>query len=181
MAENVTNVEPTNETPVVETPTEENHVEETPNVEDASAKEIAKLKALLSKANSEAAENKRKLREKMSEDERAKAEAEEERANMMAELEELKKEKTLSSYNSNFMKSGMDGESATACSTALIDGDMDSFFATLNAFVENTKKLAVASAMANQSGLSVGNQLTKEEIDKSELNARRRAIGLNPI
>lgn len=164
-----------NETKVEETTVEETKVEETNPDLEAANREIVKLKALISKANSEAADNKRKLREKMSEEEKNKAALEEQQASMMAELEALRKEKTLSTYTSQFMTSGFDSELATVGANALVDGDMTKFFATLKSYTDNIKKSAIADAMANQSGMTNGQAaqtITQEQFNAMSLSER---------
>ena len=70
--------------------------------------DIEKLKAALSKANSEAAEWKRQFRAKQSEAERAEAERAEGEQKMRDELETLRKEKRVSDYTGKCLALNMD-------------------------------------------------------------------------
>jgi chromosome segregation ATPase len=63
-----------------------------------NSEEINKLKASLSKANSDAAEWKRQFREKQSEQERAEAERAEREKAVEDELRTLRRDKTVSGY-----------------------------------------------------------------------------------
>ena len=180
MDENITSVE------TAETNEEVTTTEETSTVDvSASEKEIAKLKALLSKANSEAANFKRELRAKQSEEEIAKAEAAERQAAMENELNELRKANTINGFKAKYLGLGFDDSLADSTAKALADGDNDAVFANLKVFADNLKKSAVASAMANQSGMTTGSttpEITKEQFDnmsyaeKSELFERNKEL-----
>lgn len=118
--------------------------------------EIEKYKALLSKANSEAASFKRQLREKQSAEEQEKAEALERQTAMEQELAELKQAKAISDYTSKFVGVGFGGDIASECAKAMVGGDMDTVFANFKTLTDSIRKSAVADAMDNQKGLSVG-------------------------
>lgn len=89
--------------------------------------EINRLKNLLSKANTEAAENKRKLNERMSEEEKAK-EAQVEKEKHFAEVEN---ELNLLKRSSALIKIGYTEENAMAIATALNEGNTDRMFEIL--------------------------------------------------
>ena len=121
-------------------------VEQTETVKTEPAKtdkadnaEVDKLKAALSRANSQAAEYKRQLREKQTETERAEAERAEQDKAMREELETLRKEKRVSDYTGKCLALNMDADLAGKTANALADGDMESVFDCLEAFVEATK------------------------------------------
>lgn len=147
-----------------------------PPVDDTKDKEIAKLKALLSKANSEAASYKKQMREKMSEEEKSKADAEAEREEMMKKLAAFERDAKISNFTSALMTSGIDGDLSKTMANALVDGDMDTVFANLKAHTESIKKSAVASAMANQSGITTGTpgvpEVTQAQFDAMSLSER---------
>ena len=156
----------------------------TPNetvVDDSKDKEIAKLKALLSKANSEAADNKRKLREKLSEEERQAVELAERQAEMESKLAEYEKQATISNYKSNLLSSGFDSEMADKTASALANGDMETGGANRTQGNDLIKKSAVANAMASQSSISSGKPLATEDINKAQDNKIRVAMGLPPL
>lgn len=140
--------------------------------------EVERLKAALSRANSQAAEYKRALREKQSETERTEAERAEQEQAMREELETLRKEKRVSDYTGKCLALNMDAELAGKTANALADGDMDSVFDCLKAFVEATTTRLNNEALNRQPGLSAGTPPTKGNTE-DELTARlRRYAGL---
>ena len=140
--------------------------------------EIAKLKAALSKASSDAAEWKRQLREKQSETERAAAERAEQEQAMREELETLRKEKRVSDYTAKCAALNMDADLAGKTANALADGDMDSVFDCLKAFVEATKTRLNNEALNRQPGLSAGIPPTKGNTEDEITAQLRRYAGL---
>ena len=139
--------------------------------------EIAKLKAALSKASSDAAEWKRQLREKQTADEREKAERAEQEQAMREELETLRKEKRVSDYTGKCLALNMDAELAGKTATALADGDMDSVFDCLKAFVEATKTRLNNEALNRQPNLSTGVPPTKNTTVDTDYENMRRWMG----
>ena len=115
-----------------------------------------KLRRALEKANSEAAEWKRQLREKQSEAERAEAERAEKDKAVMDELEALRKERTISKLEAKYLAAGYTPELAAASAKAAADGDTDTVLANQMAFIEVTKKNLEAAALGKQPPLSVG-------------------------
>ena len=140
--------------------------------------EIAKLKAALSKASSDAAEWKRQLREKQTETERAEAERAEQDKAMREELETLRKEKRVSDYTAKCVALNMDADLAGKTANALADGDMESVFDCLEAFVEATKTRLNNEALNRQPGLSAGTPPTTNTAVKSEDDKIRQWMGL---
>lgn len=136
-------------------------------------KEIANLKKLLSNANSEAANYKRQLREKQTSEEQKAAEIEEQRKAEQEELATLRKEKLITSFVADFMDLGMDREMATITAKAKADGDDKSVFANLKALTENIGKNAIAKAMDEQKGLSVGKTPVADPIAIKTAEARK--------
>ena len=139
--------------------------------------EIAKLKAALSKASSDAAEWKRQLREKQTADEREKAERAEQEQAMREELETLRKEKRVSDYTAKCVALNMDAELAAQTANALADGNMDSVFDCLKAFVEATKTRLNNEALNRQPGLSAGTPPTKNNTVDTDYENMRRWMG----
>ena len=75
---------------------------------DDNAAEVERLKGAVSKANSEAAGWKKKHNELLTEDERKKQEDADALANMKKELDELRKDKTISEYKAKLIAQGYD-------------------------------------------------------------------------
>jgi hypothetical protein len=139
--------------------------------------ELEKLKAALSRANGEAAEYKRQLREKQTEAERAEAERAEADKAMREELEALRKEKRVSDYTAKCVALNMDADLAGKTATALADGDMDSVFDCLKAFVEATTTRLNNEALNRQPGLSAGTPPTTNTTVDTDYENMRRWMG----
>lgn len=100
-----------------------------------STAEVEKLRNAVTKANGEAAEYKKQLKAKRTDDENAAQEQADKLAEMQkqiealtADKENLVKEKTLASYREKFVAQGYDAELANKAASALADGDMDKVF-----------------------------------------------------
>ena len=170
---------------VVNTEAVETTVEKTEPAKTEPAKsekpvnaEVEKLKAALSKANGEAAEYKRQLREKQSAAEREAAEREEQEKAMREELEALRKDKTVTDYTNKALEVGFDADTAAQAANAMADGDMNAVFDCLKAFVEATKTRLENEALNRQPGLSTGVPPTKNTTVDSEMEQMRRWMGV---
>lgn len=161
-------VETTEETKVETTETKENET----NVQDLQ-KEIEHYKKLVSKANSEAADYKKQLRSKMSEDEVKAAENEA----LLKELEEYKTEKKISEVSKGLMTWGLDSAKADEMAKAYVEGDTTSFLAGGKDFFETVSQKAIADAMDKQK-LSVGKAPEKADVDKAKDIELRKTMGL---
>lgn len=164
------------ETEGTEAKATETKTEPTPDERD---KELEKYKRLLDKANSEAADYKRKWRAMQTEEEAAEQERAEHQKAMEAELAELKKQRVIDGYRVEFMKVGFDEPTATLQAKALADGDTSTMFSHLVTLTDTISKSAVAKAMDSQKGLSVGGVVTKTDVEKAETEALRKAMGLS--
>lgn len=111
--------------------------------------EIERLKKDRSKANSEAAEWKRKHNELLTEDEKKKQAEQEAIESMKAEIELLRKEKTVSEYNAELTGLGFDKELAEASAKALSDSDTKTFFKNLGTFKTALEAKIKAELMDN--------------------------------
>ena len=87
-----------------------------------NGEEVTKLKAALSKANSDAAEWKRQFREKQTEQERAEAERAERDAASQAELNKYRTESRVNSYRAKLIESGYDAQTAQTMAEKLPEG-----------------------------------------------------------
>lgn len=138
-------------------------------VEEPTNKEVDKLKQALSKSNAEAAEYKRKLREKMSEQEQRDAEAKEAAENMKAELDALRRERTVANYKAEYLKIGYDADLAAATAEALANGETEKVFANQKVVFDNLKKQYEANALNNTPDLTAGKPVSEQEIYKEKL------------
>lgn len=139
---------------------------------------IDKLKRQMSKANAEASEYKKKLKEKMTEEELAKAKREEEENALREELETLRKEKAISGYENQYLALGYDTELAKATATAMAGGDMATVFANQKKFNESQAEKFKAEAMKNQPDLSKGGKPSQEDIGNKTEMLMKKAMGL---
>lgn len=96
---------------------------------------------------SEAAGYKKQLRERMSEDEAAKAKAAEDMAAIQAELESLRADKAIGEYTTQFMGIGYDEALAKATAQAIQKGDMAAMFKNHAKFVAEREKTLKAELL----------------------------------
>ena len=146
--------------------------------------ETNKLKTQLSKANTEAAELKRKLQERMTEEEKRKQQEEEERQKMAEELETLRKEKTVASYKASYLSMGYDEATAEDTAKAMADGDMTKVFANQKAFQEAHDKAVLAGAVKTTptppAGTPGSDTVTAEQFAKMGYTERAKLRSENP-
>lgn len=109
--------------------------------------EVNRLKAALSKANSEAADYKKQLRTKQTDDEAAAAAQKEEHDKLAQENADLKRSIALSERKAKLLAMGYDENLATETATAMVDGDMDKVMANQNKYLEVQKKVIQADMM----------------------------------
>lgn len=86
-------------------------------------------KSVFDSKASEAAKLSKQLKERMTEDEQKKAEEAEQLANLKSELEQLRKDKTVSDWTARYIGMGYDKALAKATAEAMASGDMDTVFA----------------------------------------------------
>jgi hypothetical protein len=141
-------------------------------------------KSTFDKTASELAEAKRQLKAKQTEEERKEAERLEAEAAMKAELEALRREKTISDSKAKFLGLGYDEKLAAETAKALADGDMDKVFANQGIHIENVKKAERASALAGDpkppAGGSGGAKITKEQFDAMGYSERLKVFNEQP-
>ena len=145
------------------------------------SEEVTKLKSALSKANSEAAEWKRALREKQSEAERAEAERAEREKAVEDELRSLRRDKTVSGYIAQCLALGYDKELALKAAEAMADNDAAKIMECQQDFLAAKTKELEAAALNKQPTLSVGAPPTAKEADHEADNKLRSYFGLPPI
>lgn len=148
----------TTETTAAEKPKAEQHK----TVAELEA-EIAKLTALtesqknsISRANTDAADWKRKYTATLDEAKQKELKLEEERQKEREELEALRKDKRISTYKARLMESGVDHAAADIMANALPDGVSEDYFTAMKALLDNQQKAAEIAALNSQPKLSVG-------------------------
>jgi len=143
--------------------------------------EVTKLKAALSKANSDAAEWKRQFREKQTEQERIEAERVEREKAVEEELRGLRRDKTVSSYIAQCLSLGYDKDLALQAAEAMADNDAARILECQQKFLENKQKELEAAALNKQPTLTTGSPPTAQAADLEAVNQRRKWMGLQPI
>lgn len=141
-------------------------------------KELDKLKSALSKANSEAADYKRQLREKQTEAERIAAERAEADRALREEIETYRNEKRVAGYSMRLVESGYDPETAAKMAAMLPDGIPDDFFATSKAYIETQRKAAEDVLIKNQLDLSHGAPPSSKSVEDKLAAELRKYAGL---
>lgn len=103
--------------------------------------ELDKYKAAISKANSEAAEWKKKHNALLSEEDQRKQEAEEELKALKEQVATMNKEKTISEHKAELLALGYSDELAKEGAEALANGDTAKVFAIQKEFLEAHDKV----------------------------------------
>lgn len=132
-------------------------------------------KEVFDKKASEASELSKQLKSKMSDAELADAESAKLIGDMKTELEQLRREKTVSGYKAKLMGIGYDEALAAETANGLPDGVSDEFFANQQKFLNQQKKAIEAQALNLQPGLTAGDPPSGEQEDPS-VAAFRRAV-----
>ena len=143
--------------------------------------EVTKLKAALSKANSDAAEWKRQFREKQTEAERAEAERKEREAAVEDELRTLRRDKSVSGYVAQYLALGYTQELALKAAEATADNDAATIMSCQQEYIEAKTKELEAAALNKQPSITPGAPPTAKDADKDEINKTRGYFGLPPI
>lgn len=86
-------------------------------------KEVDKQKSLIDNYSNQIAENKRKERERMSEEEKAAAERQEQWDAMVNQNKQLNRNLKIRDFYDQYIERGFDKELAMASATAMVDGD----------------------------------------------------------
>ena len=115
--------------------------------EDNSSDEVERYKKAASKANSEAAEWKRKHTALLTEEEQKKQAAEEELNNLRAEVETMRKEKLMAGHKAQFLALGYEASLADDTAKALVEGNIDKVFANQKKFLESHDKTLKADLL----------------------------------
>lgn len=140
-------------------------------------------KEALDKATSEAANFKKQLRERMSEEEAAKAKAAEELASAMEELERYRAKDAINEYTTQFMSIGYDAELAKSTAQAIQKGDMTAMFKNHAKFVVEREKALKAELLKGTPAPPAGDPtkgINKEAFSKMTLLEKQKFAQENP-
>lgn len=142
--------------------------------------DIDKLKELLSKANGEAAEYKKKLREKQTDAEAAEQERKAEWEKLLARNAELERSIALSERKAKLIGIGYDEDLADKTATAMVDGDLDTVIRNQSSFLESMKQTILKGQMQGtpRPGAGVGSQGIdyKAKIAEAHANSDMAAV-----
>ena len=111
------------------------------------------------KASSELAEYKRKLKEKMTEEEKAKeqdAERQQQWDALQNELQDLKRQNVIAGYVGKYLSLGYSQELAELTAKAMADGDTDTVFSNQQKFTAELEARLKADAAKQQQGRQDG-------------------------
>lgn len=114
--------------------------------EDNSA-ELERLKNALSKSNSEAADYKKQLRAKMTEDEAQKQREQEERDELQSKYEKLLRETTIAKNKAKLVALGYEESLADDTAVAMADGDSEKVFSNQQKHLASFEKKVRAEAL----------------------------------
>ena len=131
-------------------------------------------KTLLEKANSEAADYKKKWKAAASEQEQKQIEAAEKQAQIEEELKTLRRSSKVSEYEKQHLALKYDEKDAKEIAEALYDGDMDTVFRLQKKHEEALQKAIKADLLKDMPTPPAGNQTT---IDYSKQIANAQASG----
>lgn len=140
-------------------------------------------KATFDKKASEAAELSKQLKSRMTEDEAKAAKEAEERAALLARVEQLEQEKAVSTYTNAYLGMGYDEKLAKATAEAMAKGDTETVFKNQKIHQDNREK-ALKAEMLKQTpppapgAANVGK--TKDEFDKLTLAEKAKFAKENP-
>ena len=132
-------------------------------------KDLEKAKEAISKANSEAADWKRKHNALLSDEEQKKATEDEEKKAMLEKIALLEKNAEKAEYSKKLLALGYDEALATETAEAFANGDMEAIFANQKIFLDAHDKGLTAKLMGGGIEPPAGSgsvTLTKEEFRK---------------
>lgn len=134
--------------------------------------EVDRLKAALSKSNSEAADYKKQLREKMTADEIKAKEDAESREKLQSDYDALLRKVTLSENKAKLLSIGYDEALAESTAEAMADGDLDKVFANQKKHLDAVEKKIRADVLKDTPKPEGGNgseTITKEKFSKMSI------------
>ena len=145
--------------------------------------EMNKLKEMLSKANSEAANYKKQLQAKMSDDEKAKAEQKEVFDKLVADNEAMKKKLSITDNKAKLIGIGYPEELAQATAEAMFVGDMDTVMANQKAILD-AREQAIRADVLKETPVPPAGQgssgMTKAEFEALSMSDRMELYQKDP-
>lgn len=149
---------------------------------DGSA-EIERLKNALSKSNSEAADYKKQLREKLTDDEIKAKENAEAQAKLQNDYDALLKKVSISENKAKYLALGYEDALAEETAVAMVEGDLDKVFANQKKHIEATVKKVRSDVLKETPDVTGGKgsqTVTKEQFRKMSAQERYDFSVKNP-
>ena len=135
--------------------------------------DIKRLEAALSKSNSEAADYKRQLREKMSAEDKEFEELKERFEELQGKYNTLSKESDISKNKARLLALGYEDALATETAEAMFNGEVDKVFAAQKKHLDSVEKKIredVLKDTPRPAGGKGNNTITKEQFSKWSLS-----------
>ena len=129
--------------------------------------EVERLKNALSKSNSEAADYKRQLKEKMSADEIKAKEDADAQAELQANYDALLKKVSVSENKAKLLALGYEDALADETALAMVNGELDKVFANQKKHLDSVEKKIKSELLKGTpkpDGGGSSNQMTKEKL-----------------
>ena len=145
------------------------------------AAELEKQKAAVSKANSDAAEWKRKHNALLTDDQRKQQEQADKLESMEKELAGLRKEKTVSEYKAKLVAQGYDEALANETAAAMESGDMTTVFTNNQKFLTDYAKRVVAEKLKGTPEAQTAGPVVSAWITPRKSQRPRAAVIMLPL
>jgi len=146
--------------------------------------EIERLKAAVSKSNSEAAELKKQLRTKLTEDEAAKLKDAEDREKLQSDYNALLKKVTISENKAKLLGIGYDDKLAEETAEAMANGELEKVFTNQKKHMENLEKKIRADVLKETPKPAPGGDgskgITQEQFDAMGYTERLKVCNEQP-
>lgn len=145
--------------------------------------ELERLKTLLSKSNSEAADYKKQLKEKMTADEIKAKEDAERQEKLQKDYDELVKKVAVSENKAKLLALGYDDTLANETAEAMANGELDKVFANQKKHLEAMEKKVRSEILKDTPKPNGGNgntTITKEDFAKMTYSERAKVYAENP-
>lgn len=138
-------------------------------------------KSQFDKTASELANYKKQLREKLSDEDKRKAEIEETLNSYKEQIEALQREKKTSDLNNRFMGIGYGEEEAKKATKAFMEDDLDTLFTIAKTFNDGAEKRVKANLLKDQKDPDGHDtKITKEDFRKMSTAERYKFSKENP-
>ena len=145
--------------------------------------EVDKLKNALSKSNSEAAEYKRQLKEKMTADEIKAKEDAERQEKLQKDYDELVRKVAVSDNKAKLLALGYEDALATETAEAMANGELDKVFANQKKHLDAMEKKVRSEILKDTPKPNGGNgdkSITREDFAKMTYSERAKVYEENP-